>query len=246
MKWKEIINLENEEIINKLLENVNPSWLVFFNNNQMKEIFNSVINEIRCEVELFDEHLEIFPSPNLVFNAIKDLSPKDIKVIILGQDPYHQPNQAMGLSFSVPENIKIHPSLVNIYKELSTDIDGWDSPKHGNLTKWTDEKVLLLNSSLTVLQSKPMRHMKHWKPITDKIIEFISEMPQTKVFMLWGNSSKVKKNYIKNNNKNHILEANHPSPLSANRGGWFGCKHFSRCNEILTENKVKPINWILN
>lgn len=245
MKWIEIINLENDEIINKLLEDVNPSWLDFFNNYKMRELFNSVINEIRCEIELFDEHLEIFPSPNLVFNAIKDLSPKDVKVIILGQDPYHQPNQAMGLSFSVPENIKIPPSLINIYKELGTDIDGWEAPKNGDLTKWKEQKVLLLNSSLTVLQSKPMRHMKYWKPITDKIIEFISEMPQTKVFMLWGNSSKIKKDYIKNNN-NYILEANHPSPLSANRGGWFGTKHFSKCNEILIKNKVKPINWILN
>ena len=232
-----------ENFFDFFLKSINDDWKDFFKREDIYKLLKDIVIKLCEEQELFEGHLNIFPTPDLVFNSIKDLSPKDIKVIILGQDPYHQPNQAMGLSFSVPESIKIPPSLINIYKELSNDIDNFIIPKNGDLTKWKNEKILMLNSSLTVLESKPMKHMKYWKPITDKMIEYISEMNQVKIFMLWGNSSKAKKNYIKESNKNYILEANHPSPLSANRGGWFGCKHFSKINKLLKDSNRNEIKW---
>ena len=246
MNWINLINEDNETIIHKLIENVHNSWENFFKDKQVLKNLNDVIQIIKDEVKSFNNHLEIFPPPNLVFYALNNFNVNLTKAIILGQDPYHQPNQAMGLSFSVPKNVKVPPSLVNIYKELSSDLSNFKIPKQGDLTNWKEENVLLLNSSLTVLQSKPMRHMKYWKPITDQMIEYISNFNNPKVFMLWGNSSKAKKCLIKKSSFNLILEANHPSPLSANREGWFGCKHFSKCNYFLEKNNINSINWNLD
>ena len=164
----------------------------------------------------------------------------NLKVILLGQDPYHQKGQAMGLSFSVPENIKIPPSLVNIYKELKTDCNL--QLLHGDLTKWAKQGVLLLNTSLTVRESCPNSHQKYWRPFTDNLIKYISDNKEGLVFLLWGGHAKNKKKLI-DFNKHYVLEANHPSPLSANRGGWFGCKHFSKTNDFLQKNGKKEICW---
>ena len=191
-KWN-----NEKDVYSNMIKNLSNEWLDFFKKDDINEMLNETICKICEEQEKFENYLSIFPTPDNVFNSIINLPPQKIKAIILGQDPYHQPNQAMGLSFSVPKNVKIPPSLVNIYKELSNDLNEWEIPTHGDLTNWKEENVLLLNSSLTVLESKPMRHMKYWKPITDKMIEYISDFNNYKVFMLWGNSSKAKKSLIK-------------------------------------------------
>ena len=236
----------DKNMLDNLITELDDDWQIFFKRDDIYQKLSDLFKILGDDYDKFNEHLSIYPSPGLLFTAFKDLNPKEIKVVILGQDPYHQPGQAMGLSFSVPDDIKVPPSLVNIYKELLSDIEGFNIPYSGDLTAWKNENILLLNSSLTVLESKPMRHMKYWKPITDLLIEYISDIKKVKIFMLWGNSSKSKKEFIKNNNFNYILDSNHPSPLSANRGGWFGCKHFSKCNIILQKNNISPINWCLS
>ena len=154
----------------------------------------------------------------------------------MGQDPYHQEGQAMGLCFSVPVDIKIPPSLVNIFKELYQDLG--IQKIDGDLTSWAKQGVLLLNSSLSVRESCANSHSKLWKDFTDNAIKYISDEREGIIFILWGTNAKSKKKFI-DDNKHYILESNHPSPLSANRGGFFGCKHFSKCNEILLRNN-KP------
>lgn len=153
----------------------------------------------------------------------------------------------MGLSFSVPDGVSYPPTLENIFKELSTDISGFKTPKSGNLTKWTEQGVLLLNAALTVRYKQKETHLKLWKSFTDTVIQLLSEKSDTPItFMLWGNFAKGKKDFIKNQSKHLILTATHPSPLGANKGGWFGNKHFSKCNEFLVKNKMQPIDWKLD
>lgn len=184
----------------------------------------------------------IYPEPKNVFNAINLVRYNDVKVVIIGQDPYHNPKQAHGLSFSVEEDISIPPSLQNIYKELKSDI-GCYIPNNGNLTKWAKQGVLLLNSVLTVEQNKPNSHKgKGWEKITGKIIELLNQREEPIVFLLWGGNAKALGKNI-DTNKHHILSAVHPSPMSANQGGWFGCKHFSKTNEILKNLGKEPIDW---
>ena len=130
-----------EDFMDSLFDGLSDEWIIFFRKKEIYVKLEEAISKIFSEQELFEGHLEIFPPPNWIFNAIKCISPQEIKAVIIGQDPYHQPNQAMGLSFSVPKNVKIPPSLINIYKELETDIDGWEAPKHGELTKWKEQKV---------------------------------------------------------------------------------------------------------
>lgn len=163
----------------------------------------------------------------------------DIKVVIIGQDCYHGEGQAMGLSFSVPKGIKIPPSLRNIYKEL---YEGEKIPEHGDLTQWAEQGVLLLNAALTVKPKAPGSHLKLWKPVTDNIIKKLSSEKTDLVFILWGNFAKKKIKLI-DVNKHHILTSSHPSPLSANRGGWWGNKHFKKCNQILESKGKDKINW---
>lgn len=184
----------------------------------------------------------IYPEPKDVFNAINLVKYDAVKVVIIGQDPYHNPKQAHGLSFSVEKDISIPPSLQNIYKELKSDL-GCYIPNNGNLTKWAKQGVLLLNSVLTVEQNKPNSHKgKGWEKITGKIIELLNQREDPIIFLLWGGNAKsLGKNIDKN--KHYILSAVHPSPMSANQGGWFGCKHFSQINEILEKLGKAPIDW---
>ena len=186
----------------------------------------------------------VFPKKENFFKAL-ELTPLDkVKVVILGQDPYHEPNQAKGLAFSVPRGEKIPPSLRNIYKELESDLN-IPAPTHGDLTKWAEQGVLLLNTVLTVEKHKALSHHKiGWQIFTDRLIYEVCQLNQPIVFILLGNEAKTKKEMIKN--PNHlIIESVHPSPLSANRG-FFGSKIFSKTNNYLIKNNLNPIDWYIN
>lgn len=183
----------------------------------------------------------IYPSMDDIFNALKFTSFVDTKVLILGQDPYHGEGQAHGLSFSVKKGIKTPPSLRNIYKELNADL-GSKIPNNGYLKKWTDQGVLLLNTSLTVRSGEANSHRNMgWEIFTDRVIELLNEREKPVVFILWGNNAKSKEKLI--TNKNHfIIKSVHPSPLSASRG-FFGTRPFSRTNEFLKSAGEEPIDW---
>jgi uracil-DNA glycosylase len=186
--------------------------------------------------------ITIYPQDSQIFTALTMTPLKDVKVVILGQDPYHGENQAHGLSFSVPKGIKTPPSLRNIYKELAADIDGFTIPTHGNLSSWAKQGVLLLNTVLTVEQGKAHSH-KHlgWEEYTDKIISLINKRLTNVIFLLWGAHAQKKGKTI-DTNKHYILTAPHPSPLSAHRG-FLGCQHFSKANKFLIANGKEPIDW---
>ena len=182
----------------------------------------------------------VYPKKEEVFNALKLTTFEDVKVVIIGQDPYHGPNQAHGLSFSVNYGIKSPPSLMNIFKELQSDI-GFQIPNHGNLTSWAKQGVLLLNATLTVRAGMPGSHQKKgWEEFTDAVIKLISQEKQHCVFLLWGNFARTKKDLI-DLEKHLVLEAAHPSPLA--RGAFFGSKHFSKTNEYLVSKSIEPIQW---
>ncbi|QPG06258.1 uracil-DNA glycosylase [Salinimonas marina] len=184
----------------------------------------------------------IYPPREDVFNALKVTPLDNIKVVILGQDPYHGPNQAHGLSFSVLPGVKTPPSLVNIYKELASDIDGFCIPDHGTLTSWAEQGVLLLNTVLTVEQGKAHSHAKFgWETFTDAVIEAINTHCEGVVFLLWGSHAKKKGAGI-DSDRHHVLSAPHPSPLSAHRG-FLGCGHFSATNRLLEAQQQVPISW---
>lgn len=183
----------------------------------------------------------IYPNMHNIFEALKRTSYKDTKVLILGQDPYHGENQAHGLAFSVQPSVKIPPSLLNIYKELHDDI-GCYIPNNGYLIPWADQGVLLLNTALTVRAHEANSHKgKGWEIFTDEIIKLLNERIDPVIFVLWGANARKKKEYI-DESKHYVLEAPHPSPLSARRG-FFGCKHFSKINEILIGLGKTTINW---
>jgi|TARA_Y100001968_G_scaffold112461_1_gene101917 uracil-DNA glycosylase len=184
----------------------------------------------------------IYPPQQDVFNALKYTPLESVKVVILGQDPYHGPDQAHGLCFSVLPGVKTPPSLVNIYKELATDIDGFVIPEHGTLTGWAEQGVLLLNTVLTVEQGKAHSHAKWgWETFTDAVIDAVNRHQQDVVFLLWGSHAQKKGQHI-DTSKHHVLSAPHPSPLSAHRG-FLGCKHFSQTNQLLSSQNKLPINW---
>lgn len=216
------------------------SWTVFFNKEINKKKLIEIDEYLEEEKRKYSGELRIFPKEDIRYLAFDLCSFEDIKVCILGQDPYHQEGQAMGLCFSVPVDIKIPPSLVNIFKELYQDLG--IQKIDGNLTSWAKQGVLLLNSSLSVRESCANSHSKLWKDFTDNAIKYISDEREGIIFILWGTNAKSKKKFI-DDNKHYILESNHPSPLSANRGGFFGCKHFSKCNEILLINNKTQIEW---
>ncbi|MPV86308.1 uracil-DNA glycosylase [Ostreibacterium oceani] len=182
----------------------------------------------------------IYPAQSDVFNAFRYTEYTDVKVVILGQDPYHGPNQAHGLAFSVRKNQKIPPSLRNIYKELCADIGG-EMPHHGDLSAWAKQGVLLLNTVLTVEAHRPNSHKnKGWEIFTEAVIKQLNQAPQSIVYLLWGSAAEQKSQLI---DKRHtMLKAPHPSPLSAYRG-FFGCRHFSRTNAILAAQGQQPIDW---
>jgi uracil-DNA glycosylase len=204
-----------------------------------KPYFSKITAHLKTEKALKST---IYPKGSLIFNAF-DQTPFDkVSVVILGQDPYHNPGQAMGLSFSVPDGVKPPPSLVNIYKELNKDI-GMPIPTTGNLTKWAQQGVLLLNAALTVRANEPASHSKiGWMEFTDEVIKIISNQKKEVVFILWGNFAQQKQILI-DATKHKILKAAHPSPLSA-YNGFFGCKHFSSANQYLTEKNKNPIDWM--
>lgn len=183
----------------------------------------------------------IYPDKHDIFNALKFTSYEDVKVVIIGQDPYHGPNQAHGLSFSVQPKVQIPPSLLNMYKELKADL-GCFIPNNGYLVPWAEQGVLLLNAVLTVREGQANSHRnKGWEKFTDKVIQLLNEREEPIIFLLWGNNAKEKGELI--TNKHHfILTTVHPSPLSASRG-FFGCRHFSKTNEILRDLGKEPIDW---
>ena len=185
----------------------------------------------------------VYPPASQVFSALNLCLPEQTKVIIIGQDPYHGPGQAHGLSFSVNEGIKQPPSLKNIFKELQTDIPGFEPPLSGNLEGWARQGVLLLNAILTVSAGQPGSH-KHfgWEQFTNAVIRLINEKTKHRVFMLWGNYALQKKELIEQN-RHLVLQAAHPSPLA--RGAFFGNKHFSLCNRYLETHGITPVNWQL-
>lgn len=186
---------------------------------------------------------EIYPSMYDIFNCFKHTPVENVKAVILGQDPYHGPNQAHGLCFSVQDGITLPPSLKNIYKELSDDL-GLPIYTNGNLSKWADSGVLLLNTVMTVRRGNPNSHAKRgWELFTDSVIKKLSDRPEKKVFILWGGNARSKKTLI-DSNKHLILESVHPSPLSC-YNGFFGCKHFSKTNDFLIKNDITPIDWSL-
>jgi len=185
----------------------------------------------------------VYPPGNLIFNAFDQTPFNKVKVVLLGQDPYHGKGQAHGLCFSVSNGVKPPPSLVNIFKEINKDL-GIDVPSHGNLEAWAKQGVLLLNATLTVRANQPLsHHKKGWETFTDRVIEVLSEKKTGLVFLLWGNNARVKEQLI-DSSRHHILTAAHPSPYSANNG-FFGCKHFSKTNEILKKQMLEPIDWRL-
>lgn len=187
----------------------------------------------------------IYPPSSLIFNALNTTPLSHVKVVIIGQDPYHGPNQAHGLSFSVQKGLALPPSLRNIFHELNTDLNIPIS-KHGNLTDWATQGVLLLNSVLTVEAGQPTSHQKQgWEDFTDHVIDVLNEQCEHIVFILWGAYAQRKGQRI-DPNKHLILKAVHPSPLAANRGGFFGCKVFSKTNNYLKQNGIEPINWQLD
>lgn len=212
--------------------------------------WNEVLSEVLSSNKMIElkkflkeeyENNVIYPVKENIFTALNLTSYKDVKVVIIGQDPYHEPGQAHGLAFSVLEGIKLPPSLKNIYKEIENDLNIKMSGS-GNLTPWAKQGVLLLNNVLTVKAHEANSHKgKGWEYFTDKIVEILNEREEMIIFVFWGNNAKSKQKLI--TNKNHIvLTAPHPSPLSAYHG-FFGCGHFSKINEILTKNNKKEIEW---
>lgn len=187
----------------------------------------------------------IYPPNHLIFNALNTTPLDRVKVVILGQDPYHGPNQAHGLSFSVQKGVALPPSLRNIFHELHADV-GVERPKNGDLTHWAEQGVLLLNAVLTVEAGQPTSHQKRgWEEFTDHVIDVLNEQREHIVFILWGAYAQRKGQRI-NQDKHLVLKAAHPSPLAANRGGFFGCKVFSKSNNYLKQHGIEPIDWQLD
>ena len=219
---------------------IDQSWFDLLSEEFQSEYFSNLQGFL--DVERQSE--TIYPPEKHMFNAFNHTPVSTVKAVILGQDPYHGPNQAHGLCFSVNDEMKSPPSLRNIFKELSTDI-GMDEPKSGNLTNWADQGVLLLNATLTVRKSYPGSHQgKGWERFTDVIIQKLSNSSNNLVFLLWGKFAQNKESLINKENGHLILKAPHPSPFSAHTG-FFGSKHFSQTNDFLKSNGLDSIDWNL-
>lgn len=219
--------------------NIEASWKEVLWDEFQQPYFRQLKSFIQSEK---NQGKVIFPPAPLIFNAFNTTPFDQVKVVILGQDPYHGDGQAHGLSFSVPEGIKPPPSLVNIFKELKSDI-GMEIPASGNLTKWAQQGVLLLNAMLTVEAHQPASHQKKgWENFTDAVIRKISERKSGVVFILWGRYAQEKSSLI-DAGKHHILKSAHPSPFSATK--FLGCKHFSQTNRLLIQQGQAPIDWTL-
>ena len=218
---------------------IEESWKQVLQEEFEKPYFATVSNQVKTDMMAGKT---IYPPPKLIFNAFEKTPFDKVKVVILGQDPYHGTGQAHGLCFSVQRGIKAPPSLVNIFKEIQSDL-GIAPPNHGCLDKWTEQGVFLLNTALTVRAAEPMSHSKiGWETFTDAVISVLSEKKTGLVFLLWGNFARNKKNLI-DTSKHFILEAAHPSPLAGNR--FSGCQHFSKTNELLSQQGLTPVDWNL-
>ena len=216
---------------------IETSWYNLLKNEFEKSYFTNLRTFIKNEYK----NKQIFPPPKLIFNAFNLTPVNKVKVVIIGQDPYHREGQAHGLSFSVPKNVKIPPSLINIYKELESDV-GTNIPNHGLLEGWAKQGILLLNSVLTVESGKANSHKGiGWEKFTESVISKISIKKKKVVFLLWGNYAHKKEEFI-NPNEHLVLKTVHPSPLSA-YNGFFGCKHFSKTNKFLKQNNIGEIIW---
>ncbi len=218
---------------------IEPSWKSLLSEEFGKEYFYNLTETIKREIA---NGVKIYPNGANFFKAF-EMAPVDkVKAVIIGQDPYHNPGEAMGLSFSVPKGVRVPPSLRNIYKELHTDI-GFEIPNHGDLTPWATQGVLLLNAILTVRHRAAASHRKlGWEHFTNAAIQKLSEKRENIVFLLWGNFAKKKKELI-DTSKHLVLEAAHPSPLAG--GAFFGSKHFSKTNAYLESKGIDPIDWRL-
>jgi uracil-DNA glycosylase len=218
--------------------NIESSWKEALKDEFEKPYFGNLIDFVKSE---YAEHT-CYPPGKKIFSAFDHCPFDKVEVVILGQDPYHGPGQANGLCFSVSDNIPLPPSLQNIFREIQTDL-GKPFPPTGNLERWADQGVLLLNAVLTVRQGEANSHQgKGWEAFTDAVIQKISDEKKDVVFMLWGGSAK-KKGARADKQKHMVLESGHPSPLSANKGHWFGNKHFSKANEFLAQKGKKQIEW---
>lgn len=215
------------------------SWADAIGREKQQPYFQKIIQQVNTERR---SGQVIYPPAQDIFNAFRYTEFNQVKAVIIGQDPYHNVGQAHGLAFSVQQGVEIPPSLKNIYKELASDIDGFQIPHHGCLKKWADEGVLLLNTVLTV-----KAHLAHshkdigWETFTDKVIEVLNYHRENLVFLLWGNPAQKKGSKI-DTSRHLVLKAAHPSPLSAHRG-FFGCRHFSQTNQYLQQHGISPIDW---
>jgi len=218
---------------------IEESWKEVLADEFEQPYFQSIASFLRQEKA---NGKTIYPPGSLIFNAFNTTPFQQVKVVILGQDPYHNPGEAMGLCFSVPKGVRIPPSLQNIYKELNKDV-GAPIPNHGDLTHWAEQGVFLLNAMLTVERNKPSAHSKiGWQNFTDAVIRKLSDERDHLVFMLWGGFARKKNNLI-DDQRHLVLEAAHPSPLAG--GAFFGCRHFSTANDYLQKNGKEPVSWSL-
>lgn len=219
---------------------IHQSWKPYLQSEFEKPYFNDLVQFVKQD---YKNH-QCFPKGSEIFNAFNRCPFDAVKVVIIGQDPYHGVGQANGLCFSVNDGVSHPPSLINIFKELEQDL-GYTYPKSGNLTAWADQGVLLLNATLTVRAHEAGSHQnKGWEQFTDAVIKIISAEKSNVVFLLWGGFAKRKKKLI-DTTKHFVLENGHPSPLSANRGYWFGNKHFSKTNSLLQQVGASVIEWQL-
>lgn len=219
---------------------LHPSWKNALEDEFEKPYFKDLVSFVKEEYKVNT----CYPPGKKIFNALDQCPLNEVKVVIIGQDPYHGPNQAHGLCFSVNDGISHPPSLINIFKELQQDVN-MPYPKSGNLEPWAKQGVLLLNATLTVRAHQAGSHQnKGWETFTDAIIKKVSEKNENVVFLLWGGFAKKKAQLI-DENKHHILTSGHPSPLSANRGLWFGNRHFSKTNSLLEQAQKPLIQWSL-
>jgi len=220
--------------------NLEPSWLSVLN-DEFEQAYMQELNQFLLSEE--QQGKIIFPAADLIFNALNTTPFDSVKVVILGQDPYHGPNQAHGLCFSVLPGVRLPPSLRNIFKEIHQDLD-IPIPEHGYLQSWAEQGVLLLNATLTVEQSQAGSHQKRgWESFTDRAIQLLNQQREGLVFLLWGSYAQ-KKGQLIDPQKHRVFKAPHPSPLSAHRG-FFGNHHFSRANEYLLQQDLTPIDWDL-
>lgn len=216
---------------------IDESWRKELANEFEKPYFKELIEFVKKEYK----STTVYPAGGQIFNAFEKCRYDDVKVVIIGQDPYHGEGQANGLSFSVNDGVKHPPSLMNIFKEIKDDI-GTEIPESGNLERWAEQGVLLLNATLTVKAKDPGSHQNRgWEDFTDSVIRNLSQNKENLVFMLWGKYAQDKGEMI-DEDKHYVLKAAHPSPFSAN-SGFFGCKHFSKANKFLILNEIEPIQW---